>query len=157
MSVHNLKSLFNPNRVAVVGAGREPSQLGHIVLRNLIDGGFDGVVYPINPGRESVSGVQAYPSIAETPAKPELAIVCTPAAAVPEVVRACGEEKVPAIAVLSAGFREAGAEGAELEQAVRVSEGLAKRHGAAPTVSGSSSQCAKKPMARFRRNYPLNL
>jgi acetyltransferase len=119
VSVHNLKSLFNPNRVAVVGAGREPSQLGHIVLRNLIDGGFDGVVYPINPGRESVSGIQAYPSIAETPAKPELAIVCTPAAAVPEVVRACGEEKVPAIAVLSAGFREAGAEGAELEQAVR--------------------------------------
>ncbi len=119
MSVHNLEHLFNPHRVAVVGAGREPSQLGHIVLRNLVDAGFDGVVYPINPGRESVSGIQAYPSIAETPAKPELAIVCTPAASVPEVVRACGERGVPAIAVLSAGFREAGAEGCELERLVR--------------------------------------
>jgi acetyltransferase len=119
MSVHNLKSLFNPTRVAVVGAGRDPSQLGHIVLRNLVDGGFDGVVYPINPGRESISGIQAYPSIAETPARPDLAIVCTPAATVPDVIRLCGEQGVPAVAVLSAGFREAGAEGAALEQLVR--------------------------------------
>ena len=119
MSVHNLENMFNPHRVAVVGAGREPSQLGHIVLRNLVDAGFDGVVYPINPGRESVSGIQAYPSVAETPAKPDLAIVCTPAASVPEVVSACGERGVPAVAVLSAGFREAGAEGSELEQRVR--------------------------------------
>jgi len=119
MSVHNLKNLFSPTRVAVVGAGRESSQLGHIVLRNLVDGGFDGVVYPINPGRESVSGIQAYPSIAETPARPDLAIVCTPAATVPEVIRGCGAREVPAVAVLSAGFREAGAEGAELERLVR--------------------------------------
>ncbi|MGP8163386.1 MAG: GNAT family N-acetyltransferase [Acidimicrobiales bacterium] len=127
MSVHNLKNLFSPNRVAVVGAGREPAQLGHIVLRNLVDGGFDGVVYPINPGRESISGIQAYPSVAETPARPDLAIVCTPAASVPDVVRACGERGVPAVAVLSAGFREAGAEGSELERLVR--EELARHEG----------------------------
>ncbi len=117
--MYNLENLFSPHRVAVVGAGREPSQLGHIVLRNLVDAGFDGVVYPINPGRESVSGIQAYPSIADTPAKPDLAIVCTPAASVPDVVSACGERGVPAIEVLSAGFREAGAEGSQLEQRVR--------------------------------------
>ncbi len=127
MSVYNLENLFSPHRVAVVGAGREPSQLGHIVLRNLVDAGFDGVVYPINPGRESVSGIQAYPSIADTPAKPDLAIVCTPAASVPDVVSACGERGVPAIEVLSAGFREAGAEGSQLEQRVR--EELARYEG----------------------------
>ena len=125
--MYNLENLFSPHRVAVVGAGREPSQLGHIVLRNLVDAGFDGVVYPINPGRESVSGIQAYPSIAETPARPDLAIVCTPAASVPDVVSACGERGVPAIEVLSAGFREAGAEGSQLEQRVR--EELARYEG----------------------------
>ena len=127
MSVRNLDSLFNPTHVAVVGAGGERTQLGHIVLRNLVDASFEGVVYPINPSRESVGGIQAYASIAETPAKPELAIVCTPAAAVPEVVRECGEAGVAAIAVLSAGFREAGAEGAELER--RVAEELARHDG----------------------------
>ncbi len=127
MSVRNLEALFNPTHVAVVGAGGERAQLGHIVLRNLVDASFDGVVYPINPRRESVGGIQAYTSIAETPAKPELAIVCTPAAAVPDVVRECGEAGVAAIAVLSAGFREAGAEGAELER--RVGEELARHDG----------------------------
>jgi len=127
MSVRNLDSLFNPTHVAVVGAGGERTQVGHIVLRNLVDASFEGVVYPINPGRESVGGIQAYASIAEAPARPELAIVCTPAAAVPEVVRECGEAGVAAVAVLSAGFREAGAEGAELER--RVTEELARHDG----------------------------
>jgi acetyltransferase len=127
MSVRNLDSLLNPSHVAVVGAGGERMQLGHIVLRNLVDAGFEGVVYPINPSRESVGGIQAYASIAETPARPELAIVCTPAAAVPEVVRECGEAGVAAIAVLSAGFREVGAEGAELER--RVAEEAARHDG----------------------------
>jgi acetyltransferase len=127
VSVRNLDSLLNPSHVAVVGAGGERMQLGHIVLRNLVDAGFEGVVYPINPSRESVGGIQAYASIAETPAKPELAIVCTPAAAVPKVVRECGEAGVAAIAVLSAGFREVGAEGAELER--RVAEEVARHDG----------------------------
>jgi acetyltransferase len=127
MSVRNLDSLFNPTHVAVVGAGAERTQLGHIVLRNLVDAGFDGVVYPINPNHESVGGIQAYASIAQAPAKPELAIVCTPAAALPQVVRECGELGVAAIAVLSAGFREAGAAGAELER--RVAEELARHDG----------------------------
>ena len=118
MSVRNLDSLFSPTHVAVVGAGGEPMQLGHIVIRNLIDAGFEGVAYPINPGRESVGGIQAYASVADTPARPELAIVCTPAATVPGVVRECAEAGVAAIVVLSAGFREVGDEGAALEQLV---------------------------------------
>ena len=73
------------------------------------------MVYPVNRGREAVHGIQAYASVAETPAVPELAVVCTPAAAVPDVVRACGETGVPAVAVISAGFRETGSEGAALE------------------------------------------
>ena len=87
-------------------------------MRNLLEGGFEGVVYPVNPGHESVHGVQAYASIADTPEPPDLAVVCTPAAAVPDVVRTCGEAGVGAVVVISAGFRETGEEGAALEREV---------------------------------------
>jgi acetyltransferase len=132
MSVRNLERLFSPSHVAVVGAGAERTQLGHIVLRNLLDAGFPGVVYPISPSHESVAGVQAYPSIADTPVAPDLAVVCTPAAAVPDIARECGEASVGAIAVLSAGFREAGPQGERLER--RVAEEL--RHQDGPRLLG---------------------
>jgi acetyltransferase len=118
MSVRNLDKLFAPERVAVVGAGGDSSSVGHIVLRNLLDGAFQGVVYPVNPGRESVHGVQAYASVRDTPTTPDLVVVCTPAATVPELVQGCGEAGVPAVAVLSAGFRETGQDGAALEREV---------------------------------------
>jgi acetyltransferase len=124
VSTRNLDRLFNPTHVAVVGAGGQRTQLGHLVLRNLVNAGFEGVVYPINPSRESVGGIQAYASIAATPSTPDLAIVCTPAAAVPGVVSECGEAGVAAVAVLSSGFREIGTEGRELES--RVGEELAR-------------------------------
>ena len=118
MSIRNLDNLFEPRRVAVVGAGRKPSSVGYVVLDNLLDGAFEGVVYPVNPTRESVHGVQAYASVGDTPVTPDLAVVCTPAAAVPEVVRSCGDAGVRAVAVLSAGFRETGDEGRALERQV---------------------------------------
>ncbi|HSI80992.1 MAG TPA: bifunctional acetate--CoA ligase family protein/GNAT family N-acetyltransferase [Solirubrobacterales bacterium] len=118
MSVRNLDKLFAPRRVAVVGAGGERTSVGQVVLRNLVDSGFEGVVYPVNPKREAVGGVQAYPSVTETPAVADLAVICTPAATVSGVVRECGEAGVPAVAILSAGFREAGEGGAALEREV---------------------------------------
>ncbi len=105
-------------RVAVVGAGANPSGLGHVVLRNLLEGGFEGVVYPVNPGHESIHGVQAYAAVGDTPETPDLAVVCTPASTVPDVVQACGEAGVGAVVVISAGFRETGPEGAALEAEV---------------------------------------
>ena len=118
MSVRNLDKLFAPERIAVVGAGGQHDSVGHLVLEKLLGGDFEGVVYPVNPRRESVHGVQAYPSVADTPATPDLAVVCTPAVTVPDVVQACGESGVPAIAILSAGFREVGDEGRALEHDV---------------------------------------
>ena len=102
----------------MVGAGANPSGLGHVVLRNLLEGGFEGVVYPVNPGHESIHGVQAYAAVGDTPETPDLAVVCTPASTVPDVVQACGEAGVGAVAVISAGFRETGPEGAALEAEV---------------------------------------
>ena len=118
MSVRNLDRIFRPRRVAVIGASERPGVVGTSVLRNLLTSGFGGVVYPINPKRESVQGVQAYACVRDVPRAPDLAIVCTPGRVVPGVVRECGEMGVRGMVVLSAGFREVGEEGRALERQV---------------------------------------
>ena len=116
MSTHNLDRIFNPQRIAVIGATSRPGSVGATTFHNLIGCGFKGVVYPINPKHESVQGVQAWPSIRDVPKTPDLAVICIPAAAVPQCVRECGAAGVRGIVILSAGFREVGEEGRELER-----------------------------------------
>jgi len=116
VGVRNLDKLFNPRRIAVFGACEEPRDLGLSVLRNLLSGGFRGVVYPIQPGSEAVLGVATYPDIFSLPKVPDLAVVCNPAPEVPALVQACGEAGVPAVVVVSGGFREAGPAGKALEE-----------------------------------------
>ena len=115
MSIRNLDKIFNPHRVAVVGASSNPGTVGYSVLRNMINAGFTGVVYPVNPKRESVQGIQSYPDVASLPRVPDLAAICTPAPTVPGIVRDCGRVGIRGLVVLTAGFREAGAEGKDLE------------------------------------------
>lgn len=115
MGKGSLDSLFHPNRVAVVGAGTSPTNLGHMVVRNLVEGNFQGVVYPINPKHESIGGIQAYPSVLETPQPPDLAILCIPAKFDIGVVRQCGQRGTKGIINLAAGFKETGKAGRELE------------------------------------------
>jgi acetyltransferase len=118
MSVRNLARLFGPRRVAVVGASTAPGSIGAIVLDNLVSGGFGGIVHPINPRHDAVHGIEAHPSVGSLPEPADLAIICTPAATVPDVVRECGEAGVTGAVIVSAGFRETGADGAELERRV---------------------------------------
>lgn len=113
-----LDCLFTPHRVAVVGAGTKPTNLGHMVVRNLLNGNFDGVVYPINPKHESIGGVPAFPSVRETPETPDLAILCVPAVGVLDVVKQCAEAGVKGIICMAAGFREVGPEGRAMEDHV---------------------------------------
>ena len=87
-------------------------------MRNLIGSGFRGVVYPVNPKRESVQGIQAYKDIPSLPHAPDLAVICTPARTVPGLIRQCGEAGTRGIVIISAGFREIGEEGKKLEQQV---------------------------------------
>lgn len=113
-----LDCLFTPHRVAVVGAGTKPTNLGHMVVRNLLNGNFSGVVYPINPKHESIGGVPAFPSVKETPETPDLAILCVPAVGVLDVVKQCAEAGVKGVICMAAGFREVGAEGRAMEDRV---------------------------------------
>ncbi|MCC2669887.1 MAG: bifunctional acyl-CoA synthetase/GNAT family N-acetyltransferase, partial [Armatimonadetes bacterium] len=119
MSTRNLDRIFNPQRIAVIGASDNPTGVGAPVLRNLLSSGFGGVIYPVNPKREAVQGVPAYPQVAALPHTPDLAIICTPAPTVPGLIRECGEAGIEGVVVLSAGFREAGPEGRALEAQLR--------------------------------------
>ncbi|HVC94711.1 MAG TPA: bifunctional acetate--CoA ligase family protein/GNAT family N-acetyltransferase [Pirellulales bacterium] len=119
MPVRNLDKIFKPQRIAVVGASEQPGKVGYTVLRNLITADFPGVVYPVNAKRESVQGIQAYPNVAALPRTADLAVICTPAPTVPGVVRQCGEMGTRGAIIISAGFREVGADGRMLEERIR--------------------------------------
>jgi len=123
---HPLDPLFQPESVAVIGASEKAGSVGRTILWNLISSPFGGTVFPVNPHRNNVLGIHAYKSVAEVPETVELAVIVTPAPTVPGVIRECGEAGVKGAIVISAGFKEAGPEGAELER--QVLEG-ARQHG----------------------------
>jgi acetyltransferase len=107
MSVRNLRQLFAPKSVALVGASERPGSVGATVWRNLLDGGFKGSLYPVNPKYATLGGVQVWADVADLPQAPELAIICTPPASVPGIVRTLGERGTRAAVVMSAGLSTA--------------------------------------------------
>lgn len=116
--MHKLDRFFKPHRIALLGVTPNPKSVGGKVLSNLVGGGFRGVVYPVNPTSEAVLGIPCYPDVKSLPKTPDLALICTPAEQVPEMVQQCGEAGILGIIILSAGFREIGESGNMLEQKV---------------------------------------
>ena len=112
---HPLDAFFTPKSVAVIGATETPGSVGRTTLWNLISTPFGGTVYPVNPKRPSVLGIRAYPNILSVPETVDLAVIVTPATSVPSVIHECGQAGVKAAIVISAGFKELGAPGIELE------------------------------------------
>jgi acetate---CoA ligase (ADP-forming) len=108
-----LRRFFRPERVAVVGASRDKLSIGGLVFDNLLQGGFSGVVYPVNPRTPYVQGVAAYPSLRDCPEVPDLVIVCVPGPLVNDLIDEAGELGVMAVCIVSAGFAEIGDEGEE--------------------------------------------
>jgi acetyltransferase len=115
---HPLDAIFRPSSVAVIGATEKAGSVGRAILWNLISSPFGGTVFPVNPHQASVLGIRAHRSVADLPESPELAVIVTPAATVPDLIRECGLAGVKAAIVISAGFKEVGPEGAALEQQV---------------------------------------
>src|SRR5689334_17280278 len=113
-----LNVFFAPQNVAVIGATETAGSVGRTILWNLVTSPFGGTVFPINPKRPSVLGVKAYKSIDEVPEEVDLAVVVTPAASVPGIVHECGESGVKGMVIISAGFKETGPAGIELERLV---------------------------------------
>lgn len=111
-----MSSLFNPRSVAVVGASRDPTKVGHTVLKNIINSGYRGKIYPVNPKADEVLGLKCYKSVSEIPDEIDLAIIAIPALSVLEVAEECGKKGVKNLVVISAGFKEIGGEGVDRER-----------------------------------------
>ena len=113
-----LDVIFAPRAVAVIGATEKAGSVGRAILWNLISSPFGGTVYPVNPKRPNVLGIRSYPQIAAVPEPVDLAVIVTPAPTVPQVIGDCVNAGVKGAIIISAGFKEIGPEGAELEQKV---------------------------------------
>lgn len=118
MSQHHLKPLFAPKSVAVFGASDRQDSVGQIVFQNMLQGGFQGGLYPINPKHKKIQGVKAYASLAQIEETVELAVIATPAATVPDIIEQCGKHQVKAAVIITAGFGETGEAGKALERRV---------------------------------------
>jgi len=119
MSRCNLDCIFRPGSVAVIGASNREGSVGRALFANVLLNGYTGVVYPVNNRARSVLGVKAYNSVLDIPDEVEMAVLIVPALAVPAILAECGQKKVKGAVVISAGFKELGPTGAQLEAAVR--------------------------------------
>jgi len=114
-----LSHLFEPESVAVVGASRDEEKVGHAVLNNILQYGYQGEVYPVNPKAEEILGIRCYPSLAEVPDKIDMVVFVIPAKFVNGLIGQCVDKSVGAAVVISAGFKESGTDGAKLERELR--------------------------------------
>jgi acetyl coenzyme A synthetase (ADP forming)-like protein len=122
----SLGSVLSPRSVAVIGASRQEGTIGQLIFECIMESGFSGVVYPVNPNAEAVRSVRAYASVLDVPGDIDLALVVVPARLVAGVVDECGRKKIRSVIVISDGFRECGSEGAAREAELRY---LALGHG----------------------------
>jgi acetyltransferase len=119
MSIRNLDAFFRPKSVALIGASTRPNAVGHVIAQNLMAGGFEGPVMPVNPAHSAVGGVLCYPDVARLPMTPDLAVICTPPETVPGLISELGQRGTRGAIVITAGFNELGnAEGKALQSAM---------------------------------------
>ena len=111
MSIRNLDHLFDPRSVAVVGASSQPQRIGARVLANLVDGGYGGALWPVNPKYDALLGMRCYGKVSALPAAPQLAILCTPPATIPGLIAELGARGTRAAIVMTAGLGEVKARG----------------------------------------------
>ena len=115
----NIESIMSPRSIAVVGATNRPGSVGHAVFRNILNAGFEGVLYPVNLKAKSVQSVKAYPALMDIPDEVDLAVIIVPAETVCSVMGEAGKKGVKGAIVISAGFREIGGRGVELENCLK--------------------------------------
>ena len=149
---HPLDSIFSPGVVAVIGATERKQSVGRTVLSNLIEGGFPGKIFPVNPVKDSVLGMKAYSSVAGLPEKPDLAVIITPPPTVPGIVKECVDVGVPGAIIISAGFKEIGASGAALEQQV-----LAEAHRGNMRIVGPNCLGVMSPRAKLNATFAAGM
>ena len=106
--IKNLDAVFNPSSIAVIGASREPNKIGHVIVKNFVDGGFAGKIYPVNPNAKEILGLHCYNSIHDIVGKVDSAVIVVPTALVAQELEACGKKGVKGVVIISSGFSEIG-------------------------------------------------
>lgn len=145
---HYLSPLFEPRSVAIIGATERKDALGAILLRNMLEAGFKGALHAVNPKYDSVQGVPCVGHIKDVPGKVDLAVIATPAGSVPGLIDECGRAGVRIVAVLSAGFGESGALGAQIEADT---VDIARSHGV--RVLGPNSFGVARPLVGLNATF----
>jgi acetyl coenzyme A synthetase (ADP forming)-like protein len=151
-----VKAIFAPRSVAVIGASAKPQSLGRAVFANLLFAGYSGCVYPVNAKAKSVLGVRAYPSVLDVPDDVDLAVVLVPSGMVPQVLKDAGRKGCKGAIVISAGFKEIGSHGVELESQLIA---VAQEYGMAVVGPNCFGVINTDPLvglnATFSRSFPL--
>lgn len=150
-----IRLFFEPKSVAVVGASRDPSKTGHVILRNILEGGYEGRVYPVNPSADEILGLKCYKSVLEIPESVDLAVIVVPARLVPNVIGELSAKGVRAAVIISGGFRETGTqEGLKLEEELKTSILKSNIRVLGPNCQGVNNPhiglCASWPLVKSR-------
>ncbi len=112
------ESFFNPKSIAIVGASRQKSKVGYELLASIMGAGYKGKIYPVNPQADTIEGLKCYPALESIQQVPELVIIIIPAKIVPAIMRQCAKIGTRAVIIITAGFKEVGKEGRELEEQI---------------------------------------
>jgi len=150
MTSKNMSAFFQPESVAVIGASEHPDKLGHVILKNLIDGKFPGRIYAVNPKSEVISGIRCSKNVREISGQVDLAVVIIPSRFVPQAISDCGEKGVKAAIIITGGFAETGREGEDLQQSVMET---ARRYGI--RILGPNCQGVNNPWHPLCASWPL--
>ena len=154
MSIYNLDKIFTPKSIAIVGASEKKKSIGYTIVDNLEKGGYQGKIYPVNPHYQGICGFSAYPSLLDVDQKIDLVVIATPMVTVPSIVKECAQAGVGGMIVISAGGKEIGEKGREIEAKIKT-----EAHNAGIRIIGPNClgiTCAKSKLnASFARHMPL--
>jgi acetyl coenzyme A synthetase (ADP forming)-like protein len=114
----SLENFFNPHSVAIIGASHQKGKVGYEILKNMIDAGYEGRIFPINPNRKVIEGLECYPDLKSVGQVPDLVIIIVPAKIVPSIMQQCAEVGAQSVIIITAGFKEVGKEGRNLEKQI---------------------------------------
>ncbi len=148
--VKQLDAILKPKSVAIIGASSSPEKIGHEILKNIIDSGFKGAVYPINPKADTILDLPCHKSVKDVAEAPDMAVIIIPARFVPQAVQECGEAGVKGAVIITGGFSEADDEGEELQnQVVEAAQKFNVR------VIGPNCQGVNNPHHPLCASWPL--
>jgi acyl-CoA synthetase (NDP forming) len=148
--VSRLSSILRPKSIAVIGASSSPDKLGHEIMKNILDSGFQGTVYPINPKADAILDIPCHVSVKDIAEAPDMAVIIIPARFVPQAVEECGQKGVKGAVIITGGFSEAGPDGEVFQQQV---VDIGQRYGV--RIIGPNCQGVNNPHCPLCASWPL--